>query len=60
MHEVVISDTGPLISLEKISGGFAFLRKMANHVLISVVEACLSSAIRNGCRIRKVCCPTWA
>jgi hypothetical protein len=34
MHEVVISDTGPLISLEKISGGFAFLRKMANHVFI--------------------------
>jgi predicted nucleic acid-binding protein len=34
MHEVVISDAGPLISLEKISGGFAFLRKMAKHVLI--------------------------
>lgn len=34
MHAVIISDTGPLISLEKIVGGFAFLRKMAHHVLI--------------------------
>jgi predicted nucleic acid-binding protein len=34
MGGIVVSDTGPLISLEKISGGFAFLRTMADRVLV--------------------------
>jgi predicted nucleic acid-binding protein len=34
MGGIVVSDTGPLISLETIPDGFAFLRKMADRVLI--------------------------
>jgi hypothetical protein len=32
-HEAV-SDTGPLISLEKVSGGFSLLRSLFDRVLV--------------------------
>ena len=34
MGSIVVSDTGPLISLEKVDGGFRFLRLMADKVLV--------------------------
>lgn len=34
MISVVVSDTGPLISFEKIEGGFSLLRRMVGSVLI--------------------------
>lgn len=34
MISAVVSDTGPLISFEKIEGGFSFLRRMVGTVLI--------------------------
>ena len=34
MGGIVVSDTGPLISLEKVDGGFRFLRLMAERVLV--------------------------
>lgn len=42
MTGIIISDTGPLISLEKIAGGFPFLRLMADRVLVP--EAVLREA----------------
>jgi predicted nucleic acid-binding protein len=42
MRVVVVSDTGPLISLEHVDGGFAFLRRMADRVLLP--EAVLHEA----------------
>lgn len=34
MSKVIVSDTSPLISLEKISGGFDFIRKLYDRVFI--------------------------
>ncbi|MBI5595776.1 MAG: hypothetical protein HY928_06770 [Elusimicrobia bacterium] len=42
MGGIVVSDTGPLISLEKVAGGFPFLRLMADRVLVP--EAVLQEA----------------
>jgi len=33
-HRLIISNTGPLISLEKISNGYGFIRKLYDHILI--------------------------
>lgn len=32
--KLVVSDTGPLISLEKIYGGFAFIAKLYDKILV--------------------------
>lgn len=34
MGGIVVSDTGPLVSLEKVAGGFQFLRLMTDRVLV--------------------------
>ena len=35
MIKIVVSDTGPLISLKKITGGYAFIRKIYDQIIVS-------------------------
>lgn len=34
MSKVVVSNTGPLITLEKLEDGYKFIRKLYNRILI--------------------------
>ena len=51
MTKVIVSDTSPLISLEKISNGFDFIRKLYNKIFIppavleELAEGSLSDSI---------------
>ncbi len=34
MEKIIVSNTGPLISLEKLNDGFSFIRKLYEKILI--------------------------
>lgn len=55
MKRIIVSDTGPIISLEKLIEGFDFIRRLYDEILVppSVLEELCQNQFQSGERIWK-------